>query len=357
MKVLQFTQHYPPFKGGIEAVVHELSKRLVDRGHEVVVLCELEKNTKRNETQDGVQIHRVLPVEPVALPYGVGRIAPSMMVQAICNDADVYHVHGYGNFPSWVSIFRTGPTVLTPHNEPIFRFSLWDRLRMIPLRLADTVIVNTTIGKRIFENGGVKPERTRLIPNGITLPIVPGRDMNIHPMILCLARLEVWHKGQDILLRAMREVIKRIPDARLVIAGNGRDYDFLLRLSKSLGIEGSVDFTGELSEEQKCDYLSSCDVLCTAPRTESFGLIYLEAMAFGRPIVTTNVGGIPEVIGDAGILVPPNDPDTLAQAIICVLTDRKLALTLRDRGLKRVKRFDWDNLIDEYVELYETLVR
>ena len=150
------------------------------------------------------------------------------------------------------------------------------------------------------------------------------------------------HKGQDILLQAMPKVVSKVPDAKLWIAGAGADLAKLRGLTNKLKIGRSVEFKGPVYGATKWSYLKNCRLLCVPPRTESFGIIYLEAMAYGLPTVTSNVGGIPEVVGDSAILVPPNDPSALADALIQVLTDQKLADNLREKGLERVKRFDWE---------------
>jgi len=79
-------------------------------------------------------------------------------------------------------------------------------------------------------------------------------------------------------------------------------------------------------------------------------------MLYGLPVVATEVGGIPEVVNDCAILVPPNNPDLLASALIQVLTDKKLARTLGERGLRRVQRFNWDILVKKYERLYEEVM-
>lgn len=153
----------------------------------------------------------------------------------------------------------------------------------------------------------------------------------------------------------MPKVISKVPDAKLWIVGEGRDSAKLVKLAKELRLEGNVEFTGPVINTTKASYLRNSQVLCISPRTESFGVVYLEAMAYGLPIVTTKIGGIPEVVGDSAILVPANDPNALADALIRVLTDRRLAEDLREKSLERVKRFDWDIIIKEYKKVYEQL--
>ena len=357
MKILHLTERYFPFLGGVESAVHEICKRLVRDGFQVDVVCEREKGSVKHEVIDGVNVHRIMGFELIKLKYGVGRVAPSMILSALKNNADVVHAHSYGFFPSWVSMFSKKPTIITTHSDPAAKiYPIWDLFRAIPIRFCDHVIATTEMEKNHLICKGVKPTNITVIPNGITLPPPQSPKTNSSSVILCLARLDVIHKGHDILLRAMPKVAKVIPKVMLVIAGQGNDLRKLKKLSKKLGIEKNVDFKGLISQSKKNDLMQNCSVLCISPRTESFGIVYLEAMAYGKPIVTTRVGGIPEVVGNCAVLVPPNNPELLAEALIEVLTNKKRAKELGLKGLKRIKEFDWDILIKKYEQLCKKLI-
>lgn len=358
MKILHLTERYLPFFGGVETAVHEICRRLVRDGFEVDVVCEREKGTVAHEIMDGVKIHRVLGFELIRLKYNVGRVAPAMLLSALKNDAEVVHAHSYGFFPTWVSIFSKKPTVINTHSNPAAKiYPLWDIFREVPIRLCDHVVATTETEKQHLMCRGVKQENITVIPNGVTLPPPEIPEVNFSPMILCLARLDIAHKGQDVLLRAMPKVLSVIPEVMLFIAGQGDDLGKLGKLSEKLDIEKNIEFKGPIDQSVKNFYMKNCDVLCISPRTESFGIVYLEAMAYGKPIVTTKVGGIPEVVGSCAALVPPNNPDLLAEALIEILTDRERAEELGCRGLERVKQFDWDFIVRKYERLYTTLTR
>lgn len=363
MKILQLTEHYLPFFGGVEKHIHEISKRLVENGVDVEVVCEREKNTPNYEIMDGVKIHRVSGFRLIKLKYDIGRIAPGMIPSAIINDADIIHAHAYSYFPTWASMFSKfsgKPVVITTHSDPAARiYPFWDLCRSIPIRICDHVVATTLMEKQHLILRGVKAENITVIPNGITLPPseAPISDFpNTPNTILCLARLDIDHKGQDILLKAMPKVLSKIPNAKLWIAGKGNDLVRLQDIAKKLNIGGNITFVGPIDEYAKALCLKNCSLLCVAPRTESFGIIYLEAMSYGLPIVTTSVGGISEVVDDAALLVPPDNPSSLADAIIRVLTDKALADELSKKGLERVKQFDWDAIVKKYEELYMRMV-
>jgi glycosyltransferase involved in cell wall biosynthesis len=356
MKILHLTEHYLPFFGGVEIAVHEICKRLVRDGFEVEVVCEREKKTVKHEIMDGVIVHRVLGFELIRLKYDVGRVAPGMLLSAIKSVADVVHAHSYGFFPTWVSMFTNKPTVITTHSDPTAKiYPLWDMFREFPIRSCNHVVATTEMERQHLMRRGVKSENITVIPNGVTLPPPEAPKFNFSPMIFCLARLDIAHKGQDILLNAMPKVLSVIPEVRLVMAGSGDDLGKLKELARNLDIEKNVEFKGSIDQFTKNLYMKNCDVLCTSPRTEPFGIVYLEAMAYGRPIVTTKVGGVPEVVGDCAVLVPPGNPDLLAEALVEILKNKERAEDLGGRGPERVKRFDWDVIVKKYEQLYMRL--
>lgn len=358
MKILHLTPNYLPSIGGVEINTHEINKRLVKDGFEIEIITQKEPNASRYEVEDGVSIQRVSVFELLKLRYRLGRMTPYMIPKIFQVNFDILHAHGYGFFPDWVSLLSTKPVVITPHSDPVAKiYPLWDLLRAIPIRRADRIVALSEMERKHLIEQGVKPEKIVIIHNGVTLPPVKGKDVGIHPMILCMARMDIDHKGQDVMLKAMKKVHRALPEVKLIMAGDGKDLPLLKGMAKNLGLEDCVEFTGFLYGADKWDYLSSCDVLSIAPRMEPFGVVYLEAMAYGRPIVTTNVGAIPEVVDECAVIVPPNNPGLMAAALIQVLADKKLAQTLSQKGVRWVQGYNWDNLVQKYKALYESLMR
>lgn len=357
MRILQITQHYLPVCGGVETVVHETSRRLVRDGYDVTVICEREPGTARDEIIDGVKVHRVLGFQLAKMNYDEVRVAPEMLLELKRNNVDVVHFQGCGHFLLWVSLFTNKPTVITTHSDLPKGSMFWGELRSIPIRRCARIIAITEMEKQNLILRGTREDRIFVIPNGVTLPPPEVPRIDLGNAIFCLGRLDTYIKGQDILIQAMPKVISQVKDARLCLAGTGKDMMTLKRISRSLRIENSVTFLGEVSDYTKEVYLKNSSVFCLPSRIEAFGVVFLEAMAFGLPIVATGVGGIPEVIGEAGLLVEKNDPNALSDALISVLSDRDLSEKLRKKSLERVRLFDWDKIVKEYENLYEGLAR
>jgi glycosyltransferase involved in cell wall biosynthesis len=190
---------------------------------------------------------------------------------------------------------------------------------------------------------GFAPEKLDVIPPGIDLPTDTGREGD---HILFIGRL-VGTKGLPYLVRAMASV-----DGRLIIIGDGPERAALEKMVRSSGLNDRIEFTGRISEEQKAALLSTCKVFVMPSLFESYGLAVAEAMAWGKPVVASHVGGLPEVVGDGGTLVPPRDSDHLATALNTLLADDEVRRACGARARKHIGRYAWDNIIRDLDAAY-----
>lgn len=173
--------------------------------------------------------------------------------------------------------------------------------------------------------------------------------------IVCPARLS-YQKGQDVLLQAWRTVQEQVPTARLILAGDGPQRQSLERLAADLHISSTVEFAGLVEDVRPL--LSAAHGFVLPSRYEGMPNALLEAMAAGLPCVATRVSGTEEIIcdGRSGMLVPPEDPETLAEALIVILTDHDRARTLGSEARARVAgAFDHARVMDEFSQLCSVL--
>lgn len=166
------------------------------------------------------------------------------------------------------------------------------------------------------------------------------------------------HKGVDVLL----EALARDERLHLVVAGAGPQEDELRRLAMDSPAADRVTFVGSLDDEELPDFYRRLDVLAVPSVTtpgwvEQFGRVAVEAMACGVPVVASDSGALPDVVGGAGLLVPPGDPDALAQALGRVGSDRDLSWTMRSEGIVRARAYDWESVGGEYVSVYEDVAK
>lgn len=205
-----------------------------------------------------------------------------------------------------------------------------------------------------------------VVPNGVDLerfgrqvqPLPEFSDGKIN--ILFLGRLE-QRKGLGVLLRAYAQVKARMPEIRLVIVGGAQDrarrrYEDFVEAQEIR----DVVFTGFVADDEKARYFASAHIYC-APNTgkESFGIVLLEAMASGVPVIASDIPGFTQLItpGREGILVRRDDPLSLASALALLVGDETLRARLGDAGRRRAQAFSWDRVVDQLVVSYEDAVR
>lgn len=174
--------------------------------------------------------------------------------------------------------------------------------------------------------------------------------------VLAVARL-YKRKGLDTLIRAWPRVLAHIPGARLRIAGGGLEYENLKKLIDSMRLNESVRLEGDVRQGSDLIKLyANCDVFCLPSRHETFGLVYLEAMAAGKPVVALKSTAVPEVVRDGtdGLLAQPENIEDLAEKIISLLKNGELRATMGRSGRERVRdNFDWPNVITPLTDWLE----
>ena len=211
-----------------------------------------------------------------------------------------------------------------------------------------------------------------LVPNGVPLesftpgepPEVLRAEWALEPaaeVVMCLGRLTPW-KGHRTLLRAFSQVAEQRPRARLLVVGEvafwADEYgDELHALSNQLGLDGRVIWAGFRSDVP--ELLRLAEVLVLPSRNEPFGRVLIEAMATGKPVVATNSGGAPEIVlpEETGLLVPPEDADALAGALLRLLADGELRRKLGAAGMERARvHFDVRRVVEQVEGIYEEML-
>ena len=165
--------------------------------------------------------------------------------------------------------------------------------------------------------------------------------------------------GPDVLLRALSKVKKVIPDIVLNMAGEGEATTAITKMITDLGLEKNVHLVGFIENDQLYDFYSQQHLMIMPSHKEAFGVAAVEASACGRPVIATDVGGIPEVLvdGTTGLLIPKGDHERLAEAIIKLASDADLMNRMGRAGYDFVSaNYSWDKSLDLMTELYERLI-
>ncbi len=243
-------------------------------------------------------------------------------------------------------------------------FELLSRIEGLNARTADAVLTTSRYCQAAVERHyRVPPGAVRLIPEGIDLARWQALARDVPrggdgATILCVAR-QYPRKHVADLLRAMPALRRAVPRARAIIAGDGPEHANLRALAGELGLGQAVRFTGALPDDQLAQLYRQADVFCLPSVQEGFGIVFLEAMACGLPVVATRSAAIPEVVPDraAGLLVPPSDPPALAGALTELLQSPQLRAEYGQSGQEHVAQFDWPRVADLFLQQVAPFVR
>lgn len=280
--------------------------------------------------------------------------------------ADLFHVmansgwswHLYATPAIWIANLKKIPVVVNYHGGEAGDF-LARALRWVKPGLArtDELVVPSGFLKEVFGRFGFA---ATVVPNVINLsrfsPKLPSPDNASELHILVARNLEPIYDNTSA-LRAFRIVKDQLPNARLTIAGSGPERAALEDLARILNIDAAVHFTGRVDNECMPELYRSADVMINASLADNMPVSILEALASGVPIVSTDVGGVPFLVenGRTALLVPPGDPQAMAQALIQVLTTPDLARRLSEAGLASVQQYTWQCVRERLFGVYGQL--
>jgi glycosyltransferase involved in cell wall biosynthesis len=224
--------------------------------------------------------------------------------------------------------------------------------------LSHIITVSKTAGRDISRDFNIPPARFRIIPNGIStdlfypIPEIP-REKN---RLIVTNSADMPLKGLYYLLKAVA-IVSQIQPVKLTVVGTPKKNGYSQRLIQQLGIGNIITFTGRIVHEQFVREYARATVAVVPSVYEGFGLPVGEAMACAVPVISTTGGALPEVVGDAGILVPPADPDALAHAILRILEQPQLAQGLGQAGYRRVQQhFTWKKAAEKTVAVYREAI-
>ena len=224
------------------------------------------------------------------------------------------------------------------------------------LRAASMNVCVSNYTSREVLDRGVDPSRICVIPNGVDFqqiesfqscsgnyPRVDAGFPTRGPVLLSVSRL-VMPKGIHRVIEAMPRILSEVPGTQYVIVGDGQYREHLMRLATASPARDSITFLGALTDEEKFECYNRCDVFALPSEVEGFGVVFLEANAFGKPVVGGRIGGVPEAVvhGETGLLVNPHNVGDISEAVIRLLKHPEEAAKLGENGRHRVRnQFGW----------------
>ena len=349
--------------GGVQSHVLQLAEWMLARGHEVSVLAPSSPDVVLPDYV--VSAGRAIPI-----PYN-GSIARLQFSPAVHGrvrrwlaqgDFDVLHLHE-PNAPSlsmWALRLAEGPIVATFHTSTTKSLTLsvfQGVLRPWHEKIVGRIAVSDLARRWQMEALGTDAVE---IPNGVdvtSFASAPRLDGYPRPgkTVLFLGRYDEPRKGMEVLLAALPKVVERFADLQLLVVGHG-DEDQLR--SQAGGLVKHIRFLGQVDDAEKASAMRSADIYC-APNTggESFGIVLVEAMAAGAPVVAGDLDAFRRVLrdGELGRLVPVEDSAALADALIAMLENDVLRERYAAAGSKAVRRYDWSVVGSQILRVYETV--
>jgi phosphatidyl-myo-inositol alpha-mannosyltransferase len=353
--------------GGVNNHIIDLVSHLEERGHEtwVIAPCGSRRHSSVPFPTNFISAGRAFPVKSNGSVAWVN-IWPFMLQKMDrilrAHDFDLVHVHE----PSIPSVGAAAtmrakvPVVGTFHaaGYAVNHYASW-------MPMATRIMRSLTVGMVVSEAARECvsthfPGDYRVVNNGINLSTyLPARSGDKVPgRILFVGRAEP-RKGLPVLLEAYRHVRRRLPNASLALAGVTKPEVVALLarsgIKKADGLDGIIPL-GYISEEDKLEQMRQAEVMC-APSLggESFGLVLVEALAGGVPVVASDIPGYRAVLrgGEAGVLVRPNDPGVLEDVLVELLQDGPVRATLATRGMALAEEYSWERIVTEVLAVYE----
>jgi len=379
------TWEFPPrIVGGIARHCEGLAKALSHQGHEVHVVTLDLPGIPYYEEIDGVKIYRTAAQlgHPNFITWTL--LFNHFMEKRMADlskkvEYDVLHVHDWLTAPSGISFkhFLAKPMVLTVHSTEYGRSSLHspdsyaiDGIEWWAAFEANKIIVTTDFMRReVCDHFRVPWEKVEIVPNGIDLRKFPESvdreavrrryGIQAHEkLVLCVGRL-VPQKGVEYLINAVPLIVQRHQEAKFIIVGDGWLKSHLEYIARSTGHGWKISFTGFIPDSELAALLMSADVLVVPSIYEPFGIVAIEGMAAGVPVVATQIGGLGEIIehDKTGILVYSRNPESIAWGVDRVLSDPNHSKWLVQNALGKVqKTYSWEAIAMKTVKVYEGVV-
>jgi glycosyltransferase involved in cell wall biosynthesis len=386
MKVGTLTWEYPPrVVGGIARHCEGLAKALVKQKHDVHLFTLDFPGSPEYEEMDGIKVYRASTElgHPNFLTWVLlfnHFLSKRMADVTKTVDFDVMHVHDWLAAFSGISFkhYMKKPMVLTVHSTEVGRaqglhspdsFSI-NGIEWWSTYEANRVIVcSQSMKDEICNHFNIPEEKVDVIPNAIdaTKYQIPVDRSAVRQrygvgwgekLILCVGRL-VPQKGIEYFIRAIPAIARRYPEAKYIVVGEGWSRDILEAEARASGQAHKITFTGFASDKDVIELMTSADVLVVPSIYEPFGIVALEGMATGVPVVASQVGGLAEVIDHdrTGLFVYPRSPDSIAWGIDRILSDPDHAKWITENAKEKLhKAYSWEAVAMKTVEVYKKVV-
>jgi glycosyltransferase involved in cell wall biosynthesis len=381
-KLCVVTHTFLPHVGGIERVVYEQSKRLLQKQFELTVLTN-RIGTAKQYSYDKIKVRCYDSLSigfRLGIPYPVLNVTSYKTFLEVVKSSDLIHAHGHPYLSSFLAAKLakkySKPFVLTQHNTFIEYGNFWDTVERLNdlvvgkavLKEADKIIVVSNATMRYVLSLGADPEKIELLYNGVDLdrfkPLTGVKDnvrrklgISKNAVVVITVRRLVYKNGVDTLLDSAEIAIKKNPQLVFLVVGEGPDFVEVKAKIEQLKIGNNFRLTGFVSDKDLPVYYNAADFFVLPSKSgEGLPLVALEAMACGLPVVATKVGGISEIMTkEYGKIVPPDNPDALAEAVL-EFSHRDCSVLKNALRTMIEQRYSWSKNVEKLVDIYEELI-
>lgn len=378
MKICILSIDFLPNIGGIASHVYELARALVDNGDEVHIICLRTRGQEEFETVDGINIHRVYRSDTKVLGSLMHRFAVIRKILSLNSKIKLDVVHSHTIYDSLtlslLSPFSSLPLVSTEHSSGFLidvdnnrknRIRVYKRI----LDASHHIICPSDELRDYVIRIGIDPAKVTYISNGVDVtkfnPEAEGTQMrkklglgSQEKIVLCPRRL-VPKNGVLYFIQAIPSVVAEMDDIKFLVAGDGSELEKLRNEARKLNIEDNVIFLGSVPNDEMPELYNLSSVVVLPSLKEATSISGLEAMASAKPLIGSDIGGIPQIIddGQTGFLVPPERADLIASSLISLFKDEERRVSMGKNAYQKAKNeFTWGIIAEKTRRVYEMVI-
>lgn len=358
MKIAIVVFQFPPkWLAGTEIATYNIAKHLAREGHEVHIVTSRDEGLPELHSENGFDIHRhAAPKIPffgllffwIRICFEIKKIKP-----------DIVHTQNFGScLPAYVTkkILKI-PYLVWGRGNDIYQPSWFiQKTTKLFCNNADAIVALT---ENMREKISEKCEKEIfVISNGINLELFFQGDPGVKAQrttknIIFVGRLHSV-KGVQYLIEAMKQIHDEMPDVTLLLVGEGSERNYLEHLTAMSGLSGCIDFIGRVPHEAIAEYMNRSDIFVLPSISESFGMVNVEAMACGLPVVASRVGGIPDIVTDNvnGYLVEPGNSEAIAEKVLILLRNDQKRQEFSKTNREKAKQYEWGTIVEKLEKIY-----
>ncbi|MDD3284446.1 MAG: glycosyltransferase family 4 protein [Patescibacteria group bacterium] len=360
IKIVILSAFYEPFMSGAEQMVKEISEKLGDFYDITIITGRFNKKLEKIEQRENFKIIRVgignkvidKILYPILSNFVILKIKPNIVhaiMESYAGVALIFTKYFYSKAKRILTL-QSGDLDDNRKQRKFFIKLFWKSIHKSP----DIITaISYFLANRAIKLG-VDEKDIYVIPNGVDFSKIPQNIDKVKNRVLCVARLS-WEKGIDYLVKAWKELIVQIPDAKLVLVGEGNKRYEIEKLIKDLNLESSIELKGNLSHEKTLIEISKSEVFVCPSLAEGLGIVFIEAQACNVSVIGTKVGGIPDIIvnNENGLLIESKNSEQITNSIIKLLNSEELRNKFIENAKKSVLKYDWGKIVEQISNLYK----